>query len=125
MQTMILKAACPHEVANRPSSGARRQMWRLVNSNAFDIGIMLAIVLNMFQMALIYEGASEEWQQFLDVTNYIFSAIFVVEAALKLFVYRKAYFGTAWNKFDFFVVVSSLFDIGMKFLPQGGDNQIL
>ena len=36
-------------------------MWRLVNSNAFDIGIMLAIVLNMFQMALIYEGASEEW----------------------------------------------------------------
>ena len=100
-------------------------MWRLVNSNAFDIGIMLAIVLNMFQMALIYEGASEEWQQFLDVTNYIFSAIFVVEAALKLFVYRKAYFGTAWNKFDFFVVVSSLFDIGMKFLPQGGDNQIL
>ena len=56
------------------------------------------------------------------MTNYIFSAIFVVEAALKLFVYRKAYFGTGWNKFDFFVVVSSLFDIGMKFLPQGGDN---
>ena len=54
---------------------------------------------------------------FLDVTNYIFSSIFLVEAILKLFVYRVAYFGTAWNKFDFFVVISSLFDIGMKFVP--------
>lgn len=73
-------------------------------------------------MALLYEGASEEWESFLDVTNYIFSTIFLVEAILKLYVYRKSYFETGWNKFDFFVVVSSLFDIGMKFLPQGGDN---
>jgi hypothetical protein len=76
-------------------------------------------------MALIFEGASQEWLAFLDLTNYIFSSIFLVEAILKLFVYRSAYFGTAWNKFDFFVVISSLFDIGMKFLPEGGDSQLL
>ena len=76
-------------------------------------------------MALIYEGASQEWLEFLDFTNYIFSAIFFVECILKLFVYRSAYFGTAWNKFDFFVVISSLFDIGMKFLPDAGDSQLL
>ena len=61
MQTMILKATCPHEIANRPPYGMRRKMWYIVQSNAFDITIMIVIVLNMFQMALIYEGASEEW----------------------------------------------------------------
>ena len=66
-----------------------------------------------------------EFVEFLRVTNYFFSAVFLVEAIMKLFVYRWAYFYTGWNKFDFFVVISSLFDIGMKFLPQGGDNQVL
>ena len=58
LQTMILKSSCPHETANKPQKGLRRKMWYVVQSNAFDIGIMIAIVLNMFQMALIYEGAS-------------------------------------------------------------------
>ena len=76
-------------------------------------------------MALAFEGSSGQWNAFLDVTNYIFSATFFVEAVLKLYAYRAAYFETGLNKFDFFVVISSLFDIGMKFLPQGGESQFL
>ena len=48
---------------------------------------------------------------FLEISNYIFTAVFFVEAVLKLFVYRIHYFKTAWNKFDFFVVASSLIDL--------------
>lgn len=50
----------------------------------------------------------------------------------KLYVYRLAYFKTGWNKFDFFVVMSSLMDLGLEIslpVPEGGneksENQIL
>lgn len=55
----------------------------------------------------------EYWQKTLKISNYIFSSIFLVEAILKLYTYRKAYFYTAWNKFDFFVVSASLLDVMM------------
>ena len=74
-------------------------------------------------MALSYEGSPEGWVDFLEVTNYIFTAIFIVEATLKLFAYGKSYFDTAWNRFDFFVVVSSIFDIGLKFMPTSSDSE--
>lgn len=79
-------------------------------------------------MALSYEGASVSWEAFLEFTNYIFTTIFFLECVLKLFAYQRAYFYTNWNRFDFFVVASSLIDIGLKFLPSAdgeGDNQVL
>lgn len=49
----------------------------------------------------------------MESSNFIFTVIFIVEAALKIFVFRWAYFKTSWNKFDFFVVLTSIFDIIM------------
>ena len=77
-------------------------------------------------MALDHEGASPGMLDFLKVTNYIFTAIFFVEAVLKLYVYRWAYFKTTWNKFDFFVVASSLIDLGLELAiptPEGGQEE--
>lgn len=39
---------------------------------------------------------------------------------LKLFVYRKTYFYTTWNKFDFFVVSASILDVLLDAV--GGSN---
>ena len=129
IQNMILGAKCPHDVSNMPSAPMRIKLWNLVRHDYFDWCIMLVIVLNMFQMAFSYEGAPEGWVNFLEGTNYIFTAIFFVEATLKLFAYGKSYFDTAWNRFDFFVVISSLFDIGLKILISAegntGDNNVL
>ena len=84
---------------------------------------MICIVLNMFQMSLDHDGASPSILSFLQITNYIFTAIFIIEAVLKLSVYRWAYFKDGWNKFDFFVVMSSLVDVGIEMaipVPEGG-----
>ena len=89
----------------------RIKLYHLVESNTFEIIIMIFIVANMLQMACLYEGSGEGVNIFLEITNYIFTTIFLVECVLKLYVYRKAYFYTAWNKFDFFVVASSIFDL--------------
>ena len=77
-------------------------------------------------MALDHEGASPGTMSFLKVSNYIFTAVFFLEAVLKLYVYRWAYFKTAWNKFDFFVVASSLIDLGLELAlptPEGGQDE--
>lgn len=76
-------------------------------------------------MALDHEGSSESMQTFLQISNYFFTTVFVLEAILKLYVYRGAYFKTAWNKFDFFVVAASLFDLAIEFSlpkPEGGNE---
>ena len=86
---------------------------------------MACIVLNMLQMALDHEGASPGMLMFLKLSNYFFTAVFFFEAVLKLYVYRMAYFKTGWNKFDFFVVASSIIDLGLEFMipvPEGGQT---
>ena len=62
-------------------------------------------------MALVYEGASETWETVLDKINYFFTVVFIGEAGLKLIAYGNSYFNTAWNKFDFVIVTSSILDI--------------
>jgi len=55
----------------------------------------------------------------------VFTAVFFFEAVMKLFVYRCAYFKTGWNKFDFFVVASSLIDLAIEIAlpkPEGGQE---
>lgn len=87
---------------------------------------MACIVLNMLQMALDHEGRSENMIMFLQITNYFFTGIFLFEAMIKLYVYRLPYFKTAWNKFDFFVVCSSLADLGLEMAlpkPEGGNEE--
>lgn len=74
---------------------------------------MAVIILNMIQMAVLHEGQSQEFGAMLDFTNYIFTVIFILEAALKLIAYGDTYFNNSWNQFDFFVVVASVFDIFM------------
>ena len=46
----------------------------------------------------------------LEATNVIFTIVFTSESILKIIGYGKSYFENSWNKFDFFVVVMSLFD---------------
>jgi hypothetical protein len=73
----------------------------------------------MVQMAVLHEGQSEAFSGVLDFANYIFTAIFIVEAGLKLVAFGRSYFNNSWNKFDFFVVVSSIFDLLLGFVGEG------
>lgn len=122
---MIVKAQCPHENRYKPRHDKNRlRMWHIVQSNTFDIAIMVCIVLNMFQMALDFEGSSQQFRDFIDFTNYIFTTVFFVECVMKLYTYRGAYFKTGWNKFDFFVVASSLIDLGLIFLMPSSESAV-
>ena len=64
-------------------------------------------------MAMQFEGSSKKYNEILESINYAFTAIFVIEAALKLIAFGASYFKMGWNIFDICVVIASLFDIFM------------
>lgn len=57
-----------------------------------------------------------------DVTvkgNYVFTAIFVIEAIIKMLGHGwPVYWRNHWNKFDFFIVLASIFDLVISLLAR-------
>jgi hypothetical protein len=96
----------------------RFKYWKIVTSTPFDLFIMAVIVLNIVQMGINFENAPLLYVQLLGISDYFFTVIFVVEAYLKLRAYSFRYFDTLSNKFDAFIVVSSLIDIMMGFMSK-------
>lgn len=85
---------------------------RLVDSKRFEYFIVTLIIANgvvlgleTSQTVMTHIGAWLEW------VNRIVLAVFIVEAALKIYAVAprlRDYFGNGWNLFDFSVVVFSL-----------------
>ena len=75
-------------------------------------------------MGCFAEGMSQGMIGFLDFTNIIFTIIFIIEATFKLIAYGNSYFENARNKFDFFVVVSSLMDFVLSALDSSALDSV-
>jgi hypothetical protein len=67
-------------------------------------------------MAMLYETAPQIYQKALEYFNYFFTFVFAFEAILKMIAFGPRYFVNNWNKFDFFVVLSSILDIFINLL---------
>lgn len=78
---------------------------------AFDVVIMVLIVLNMVAMMVESEGQSEEMDKILEKVNTVFIILFTGECVVKMIALRHYYFTNGWNIFDFIVVILSI--IGM------------
>ena len=111
--TQISQAQSDYEIWVRPSKGTFRYYLREIADSTFlDNFIMGCIFLNMISMAMNYENCAEVYNEALTIVNYIFTGIFIAECLLKLLAYGpRGYFHSAWNKFDFFVVVASIVDL--------------
>ena len=79
--------------------------------------MLTAISLNAIVICLMYfpEFHGNWYLKFLD---HVFIVIFLIEAIVKLAVYKpKGYFASNWNRFDFVIVVASLPSLLMQVLP--------
>ena len=73
---------------------------------------MVCIILNIVTMAMNYENAKPFYNLVLNEINYFFTACFIFESILKIIAYGiRGYFHKGWNKFDFFVVLTSVLDV--------------
>ena len=84
----------------------------LVTSQSFAYVIMVCIMLNTMTLAMKWPGMTHELEEILEKINLGFTAIFIVEAVLKLIgLGPKAYFIDNWNRFDFLIVVLSVVEL--------------
>lgn len=83
----------------------------------FDAIIMACIIGNTVVMAMGFWGQSADYAQFIIIANYVFAAIFTVEAVIKLVAFGlDKYFDDNWNKFDFAIVVGTLAGLMAKWI---------
>ncbi|MCK6410756.1 MAG: ion transporter, partial [Thauera sp.] len=78
---------------------------RLVESAAFQRFIVVVIVINAITLGLETSAtAMAQAGGLLLALDRAALVVFVVELALKLFVYRLRFFRSGWNVFDFTIV---------------------
>lgn len=98
-------------------SESREKVKRLVESRNFDFFIMSLICLDAIIFGLM---TSDEMSSFSDgvlfILDRLFMAIFIVEMALKLYVYGYKFFNSKWNVFDFAVIAISSFSFASYFI---------
>lgn len=80
----------------------------LVSKQAFDIIIMLLILLNMLTMMVETDEQSPYMESILYNINLAFIIIFTTECIIKIIALRCYFFTISWNIFDFVVVILSI-----------------
>ncbi|VDI64609.1 Hypothetical predicted protein [Mytilus galloprovincialis] len=88
-----------------------------VSDPLFDLFVTICIVLNTLFMMLEHHGQPQELTTTLEVSNYIFTSVFILEAVLKIMSWSKFYFKSGWNLFDFVIVIASIIDISLSDIP--------
>eukprot|EP00347_Sterkiella_histriomuscorum_P005312 403357086 len=85
---------------------------KVVIHKCFEITILIIIILNTIVLMITWFGQVNESIQILENVNYLFAAIFTLEAILKLIgLGLKKYFSERWNWFDFIVVIGTILSI--------------
>ncbi len=79
-----------------------------MSKQAFDITIMMLIILNMITMMVESDEQSARMETILNNINLAFIVIFTTECLIKIFALRCYFFTISWNIFDFVVVILSI-----------------
>jgi voltage-dependent calcium channel L type alpha-1D len=78
------------------------------DSSYFDFFILGCILANTIIMAINWYGAPASLLDSLEFVNYFFTAVFTIEAFIKLIAFSpRGYFYQGWNVFDFTIVLIS------------------
>ena len=108
----------------RPDNCFRGWCFDLAVHDYFSKTIILFILFNTVTLSMEHKRTTaingvnqaadmtDSFRLFLDISNYLFTAIFVVEAAVKLTgLGPRSYFRDRFNCFDFAIVISSLAEL--------------
>ena len=104
-----------------PRNPIRKLFFIIVQNNYFDYGITGCIILNTITMSIKFHRMPKEMDFTLEITNYIFAFIFLLEAVFKILGQGRMYFYSAWNKFDLGIVIATTLGIGLQFFNIGFD----
>ncbi|XP_074506510.1 sodium channel protein type 5 subunit alpha-like [Sebastes fasciatus] len=101
----------PQKPIPRPANALQAFFFDLVSKQAFDIMIMMLIIVNMVTMMVETDEQSERMETILNKINLAFIVIFTTECLIKIIALRCYFFTVAWNIFDFVVIILSIVGI--------------
>eukprot|EP01064_Diplonema_japonicum_P037211 TRINITY_DN8661_c0_g1_i1.p1 TRINITY_DN8661_c0_g1~~TRINITY_DN8661_c0_g1_i1.p1 ORF type:complete len:1049 (+),score=159.42 TRINITY_DN8661_c0_g1_i1:2253-5399(+) len=88
-----------------PTTSPRMYFHKLMQHPFFDPTITTCILLNIVTLSTIHYRQKDEWTSAQEVTNYVFTMVFILEAVVKIVAMGTMYWKENWNKFDFTIVV--------------------
>ncbi|KAK1881810.1 Voltage-dependent T-type calcium channel subunit alpha-1G [Dissostichus eleginoides] len=108
-----------------PESRFRIVCTRIITHKMFDHIVLLIIFLNCITIAMERPYISGVERFFLNLTNYIFTAIFVAEMFIKIVSLgwcfgEKSYLRSSWNLLDGMLVMISVIDILVSLISNSG-----
>ncbi|KAJ8277576.1 hypothetical protein GJAV_G00076860 [Gymnothorax javanicus] len=101
----------PQKPIPRPTNPLQGFFFDLVSKQAFDIIIMMLIILNMITMMVETDEQPKNMETILNNINLAFIVIFTAECIIKITALRCYFFTVSWNIFDFVVVILSIVGI--------------
>eukprot|EP01028_Stygiella_incarcerata_P003241 TRINITY_DN16303_c0_g1_i1.p1 TRINITY_DN16303_c0_g1~~TRINITY_DN16303_c0_g1_i1.p1 ORF type:complete len:988 (+),score=249.52 TRINITY_DN16303_c0_g1_i1:350-3313(+) len=114
LQRMMLHMK-PLKFIRIPKDAFSKKVFDIVQHKAFEGFILICIVVNVLFMMTEHYGQPEDWTFVLEISNYVFLAIFFFEMVMKLIAYRpKQYFSDSWNVFDFAIVMGSIVAVAIQ-----------
>lgn len=90
------------------NSWIRTKCILFVSHKAFDMTIMILIILNTLVLAFNWYMMPAYFVEPIEWVNMFFVVIFTLEAVFKIFAMRAEYFKDGWNLFDFTVVILTI-----------------
>uniref|UniRef100_A0A6Q2Z7I1 Voltage-dependent T-type calcium channel subunit alpha n=1 Tax=Esox lucius TaxID=8010 RepID=A0A6Q2Z7I1_ESOLU len=84
----------------------------VVTSRYFNRGIMMAILINTLSMGIEFHQQPQELTDILEISNLVFTSMFVLEMLLKLLAFGLfGYIKNPYNSFDSVIVIISVWEI--------------
>ena len=122
----ILRYKVPHVMVEPEFlREVRLPFFKLVESKLFEKFIMGVILLNVGSISLVHWRSGPEYLILTEWLNFCFTLIFAMEMIFKVIgLSFKQYWKSAWNQFDFWIVLLSFLDLTLPFSDTEGAGLI-
>lgn len=95
----------------------KRKLTKLVEGRNFNFFIMSIILADALVLGLMTSDVVDFYfDRGLFLLDRLFMGIFIAEMAMKLYVYRRSFFKSGWNIFDFVIVAVSSVPFASTFI---------
>jgi hypothetical protein len=109
VETKILVLKVNPEIAMLvPKNKCRQFFFKIAVHKCLDIIILLTVLANILTMCVKWPNMNPTAIFVTDILNYTYSALFILEATIKLIAFDVRYFKKNWHVFDFVLVIVSI-----------------
>lgn len=117
IQSLIIEAKPNFKFNRPPKNRVRKFFFNLFMNWITRLLSNIVIVLDIIILSSYYDSANKTYKYNLELIHMFLNLFFLIEFALKLLGYGYiGYFHDVWNKFEFFIIMTIIFDVLAFFL---------